>query len=779
MRLADINAIAHPGGNRITLKWTNPDPAGYPGIRVVRREDTYPVSPQDGFVVADGSALHYAVNTAGEALYRLSDGNLKGETHYYYGLFPYSGDPPVYVEDSHNRCQAMATAPYDFAGLMYGLLPRIYHRYDTATPPAPAATVPDRLKEAGQLRRYLELPGSVLDQLYSHARASFHLHNPDRADGRLLPLLAQWIGWQIDYRLEIDAQRNEVRNAPHLYKTVGLIPTVEATVKRLTNWESRIKEFVHNIFFANDPEKLTIWQMRETAPGEWQDARDPLSLSVAFEGRPSAVHAADGSVLLFFHSLKKERWDIWEKIYTPAEGWGPSRPLTDGADIDKHPVAVIQSGRIWLFWASYSTKKDLWRIRFRRRNPAGEWSAAAVFGDDLTSRRAPAATVDTAGGLWLFWLERTGSRWQLRYNRHDGVGWQLDPAAVFPDDAGHDPRLESEPFAISFQSGSAHRLALFWARREAAGGPDSKRWSLVSRVKADNDPAVTADWGPVRVKAKDSPLTNDNDPAARVVAGSQLEVFWSSDGAGSRSIFRVDYDVETDSWGTDEQVTNSPYTERYPCPIVIDSERRVLLRSNHHLLYTSEVYKATETMDMRYAGSVSAVSANIARNSLHGTFKDFQSYTYDVGAGGAMTDRNWYSRETMGIYLTPDTEDPHLISRNQKLLRGVLHQFIPIQVRYVFVIEPAVYQEKVYTYDFPLDENERVIGEEYADSLTAAGEEVYAGPSDGHVDRIPEWRWLKAWSLGESGGGSVGTGDPPANREFRTWHVGVQSGGEE
>ena len=42
MRLLNITARAHPAGNRIDLSWSNPNPATFPGVRVVRREDTHP-----------------------------------------------------------------------------------------------------------------------------------------------------------------------------------------------------------------------------------------------------------------------------------------------------------------------------------------------------------------------------------------------------------------------------------------------------------------------------------------------------------------------------------------------------------------------------------------------------------------------------------------------------------------------------------------------------------------------------------------------------------------
>ena len=161
----------------------------------------------------------------------------------------------------------MATSPYNIAGQMADLLPTLYHRYDTVLPNAAAVAPADRQK--GQLRRFLDLPGSQLDLLYSFARATRDLHDLEKVDSRLLPLLAQWIGWQIDYRLETDAQRNNIRNAPHLYKSIGLIPTVEATVKRLVGWESRTKEFVHNVFRSNQPERLNLWMRKQDSAGAW------------------------------------------------------------------------------------------------------------------------------------------------------------------------------------------------------------------------------------------------------------------------------------------------------------------------------------------------------------------------------------------------------------------------------------------------------------------------------------------------------------------------------
>jgi hypothetical protein len=45
MRLLDLVAVPHPAGNRIDLTWRHPAPIQFPGVRVVRREGAYPLSP--------------------------------------------------------------------------------------------------------------------------------------------------------------------------------------------------------------------------------------------------------------------------------------------------------------------------------------------------------------------------------------------------------------------------------------------------------------------------------------------------------------------------------------------------------------------------------------------------------------------------------------------------------------------------------------------------------------------------------------------------------------
>jgi len=684
MLLKNIMAIPHSYGNRIDLKWINPDPVQFPGMRVMRLEGTHPISPTDGVVVAEGVGLHYAVNEKGEGLYHAVDENLKGETVYYYTLFPYKGDPPECQIDLHNRASAMATAPYNIAGQMYDLLPAIYHRYDTVLPKIIPAGMLEEDKKRGQLRRFLDLPGSQLDQCYSFAKAMLDLHNLNKVDGRLLPLLAQWIGWKIDYNLEIEAQRNEIRNAPAVYKTIGIIPTVEATVKRISGWESRIKEFVHNVFLSNRPERLNIWVHQRSSTGEWLEPPEPLSLNFAYEGRPTAVREADGTVWFFYHTLKKGQWDIWYKTYRDDREprWAPSQPFTNRAEIDKYPTTVIQGGTLWVFWSTHDEKDQMWHINYLTRT-GGVWSvikADEPFADNTNERKKPWAVVDNTGGLWLFWLEKVGSRWQMKYNRHNGTTW--DTAKSFPLDAGVNPRVESDLFVLFHPTNVNQRIWVFWARKEPAGEPDQTRWQVVYRVKQSIDPSAS-DWGTVRTLPKVTSDHHDREPAAIVAMDGNVELFWSSTRDGSWSVWRNILDIAAGNWGTPALVTTNLYSQRDPLPVSIDAFMLLIYRSNESLSYTSRVYSATKTVDFRYAGSTTVHTRNDGKIDLHGKFEDFQTYTYDTGKNGGRTNEDWYARDTIGLYLTPDTTDAEEIEAGISRVGNILVEFMPMADRAV------------------------------------------------------------------------------------------------
>jgi hypothetical protein len=133
------------------------------------------------------------------------------------------------------------------------------------------------------------------------------------------------------------------------------------------------------------------------------------------------------------------------------------------------------------------------------------------------------------------------------------------------------------------------------------------------------------------------------------------------------------------------QLVATPFANR--APVAIDTSLGTLLayRSNESLPNVSSVYGATRTLDTRYGGTTTFDTRNAAKLALRGKFEDFQTYTYDAGVDGKRSNNDRIARDTIGIYLTPDTTDPAEIAATTSRLADVLARFMPITERAVFI----------------------------------------------------------------------------------------------
>ncbi len=481
---------------------------------------------------------------------------------------------------------------------------------------------------------------------------------------------------------------------------------------------------------------MNIWSQERSSTGEWSLPSKPLSLDFAYEGRPVAVLDGDGTLWLFYHTHKKRQWkedktyrevcNIWYKTFDTVQGWTPSEPLTNRLSIDKYPTAAVDGDTLWVFWSVYNEHDNMWHIEYRTRT-GEEWSPIQSdnepFADIEAERKKPLALADNAGGLWLFWLERAGIRWQMKYNRHDGTDWQLDPAADFPMDG----ETMEDAFVLFNPSDAGRPIYVFWARKEPTGEPDRTRWVIAYRFKQSLDPA-TSDWDAVHTLPKNPPdaLYHDREPAAFINNGN-IELFWSSNRDGSWSIWgNTLQDIETTGGVNAEQVTSGPYSQRDPFPLSLGDSLMLIYRSNKDITYTSNVYKATETTDFRYSGCTTLDTRNTDKIYIRGKFGDFQTYTYDFGK----EQDDWYARDTIGLYLKNDTMDKEKIDVGVDRIDKVLDEFMPITDRAVFITKQDVHTERVYTYGLPFSEESRFINESYNDNLTSISEETVPGPGE-------------------------------------------------
>ncbi|MFE5689579.1 hypothetical protein [Streptomyces sp. NPDC056512] len=658
MRLLDITANAHPDGHRIDIAWRYPPEPKDAGVAVVRGRHDYPAAPEDGEPVGGGIGI-----TA------VSDKPLHSERTYYYALFPFTGDPPDFrthqsPEDALlNRTAAMATAPYGFGELLHSLLPAVYHRYDV---------------ERGQLRRFLDLPGGELDRLYSHARAALGLLDPLQVDGRLLPLLARWIGWHTDHRLPLATQRNEVRSAPHIYQAIGGIQALDATAAGVTGWTSRTKEFVHNVARTNEPECQTLWSALRDSHGRWSE---PTLTSVHFvhDGRPAVVLDSDNSGQLFYHTRRAHGWEIWAKSLKAGK-WQPSAPVISRPGIDQHPTAAMQGDTLRLYWQRRAPGERVWRI-WNAVHAGEKWELDLLWEGD-SDQRTPAAVADDQGGLWLFWLEQEAGTCRLKYNRRDAADWQLATSAVLPSDGEHDACLKDDLFVLFHPGTEVPKLWVFWARQEPAG-QDQTRWHIVYRTKQGLDP-FASDWSSVSRLTRQDGGDHDRQPAARAAGDDAVELFWSSTRGGGWAIFRNVLDAHSDTWGIPERLFAGAHAARSPLAVDTDMGTLLLHRSNQSLQHGRTASGVT-SLDHRYAGTTTVDTRARDRIALYGAFEDPQTYLYDTAR--SRTGRGHIARDAVGLYLAPRTESPEEIQAAVSRLAGVLDEFMPMSARPVFITE--------------------------------------------------------------------------------------------
>jgi|GEM_PF-3376038 len=778
MSIVNLTASAYPLGNRIDLSWEFLPDSVYDGVRILRKAGSFPEHYDDGVFVADIS------KPTGLAI----DQDLASDQYFYYTLFPYSGSPAVYDLENRFHVNAYVTSNHGHSELLYQQLPSIYRRYDAGIE---------------SLNSYLSVIGSQLDQFYSYSHSLQQIKAIETAPSQLLPLLGDWIGWKTDFKRQVDQQRLEIKNAPAIYQRTQLLPTVEATVKRISGWESRTKEYLHNIFTSNRPGKLNLWQLIRDVDGTWREEPELQSLDANHEGSSSFTIDSNNNRWLVYHTQRKNTWQIWAKqapkeplplaleselnagllsellsdaikqtsfnlsqlatlnqlsanLWEIVDGvehylievglsavWiiHDSSPLAEFSGSEplmlnenylfKYPTVVSQNSETWLFASRFSEANDFWSIRYQIYNDArwgqqgpsepdasidialNPFAEAGVY-DASRQRKYPFAVIDDSQRIWLFWLEMLAGRWQLRYNRRDGLVW--GQPVTMPLDAGDDPRVVKD-IQVLIRPDPTPLIYVFWSRPATTSLPGQVRWEVAYRVKEDFN-LDSGNWTGVQNLPKDL-VSDDHDDCEpwAIVIDDQVEVFFSS----NRDLFgwslwqnRLN-DYTTNNWNGEMILYQDSYAQRNPMP-VIDGEQVILFhRNNRHVQYTSEVYQASESNDLRYSGGLSLDQREFLKHQYIGGFFDHVCYSYDTGKNNKRSDNNKIARDTLGLFLETDTYDSAKIQAGIERLRPVIDEFIPLTDRSVFVTESDVHLEHVYTYDLPPSGDSYYILSEYQD----------------------------------------------------------------
>jgi phage tail-like protein len=580
----------------------------------------------------------------------LADQDLLPETVFYYGLFVAGADGSD--NNPVGRAAAMATGSYGLTEQLYPQLPAVLRKLDE---PAPEQ------QGLGQLRAYVSLFGTALDQLRSLAEGLKNRHDVHQVDAAMLPSLARWIGWQPDQTLDVLSQRSNILVAPELYGSLGTVPNLKALVNRVTGWDCRIKELGNNVFLTNAPEPVHLWEIwRHTAP--WIEPT-PVTRSEGLDGRPAAVVDSDGVIWLLWHSERSGRRELWLQRLgvdpSPCRALPESQADRPGSSVynDESPAVLVDGNRVRLFWSSNRDGPwEIWTCTLDRQDLTS--SPPERLTRHTAADRSPAAVCDQQGRIWLFWeSDRRGPTdiWARVHEEPDGWG----PAfRVTTADTRH-----QTPAAAMRGS----QLWLFWC---ADLGDRSEIFYQTYPTEAPD-----GKWSKPAVAVESQSQARNQAPSSFQWYGL-IWLLWQTNCDGHWQIRIRGHDGSR--WWYENTLTKHPAADKEPCAVVeLDGRLHLFWRSQRRGLgYRSR------TLDVDDAEML----ANL------GTFADRAHYTCDTGVANS----DWYSRGTVALYLDPEGGSEE-VARHLARLKAFIEPFRPLPVRYVWIDDSETYKETVST----------------------------------------------------------------------------------
>ncbi|MFX0201316.1 MAG: hypothetical protein ACFFCW_34800, partial [Candidatus Hodarchaeota archaeon] len=493
--------------------------------------------------------------------------------------------------------------------------------------------------------------------------------------------------------------------------------------------------------------------------------------------------------------------------------WAPSERITYGRFYDRHPSATTINNQTLIFWDRFIEQAgdfpQRWCICFVVRNEKlrtriYEFALDEESNSGRVERKSPFALTNPSGDLCLFWLERKNNGpWKLVFKQFHITAGEPDEIAnsITPEDPKHMPvfdstRIEYDIFVIFEKTENKRfKVWLFWAQYEtvvpgedsqpSADGAPNGQWHIyycITKNEGASIPEARSEWeNPKPIRDYTGELGGDREPAAVCIEGSateRIELYWRSRGCGNPRIWKSVYSPQLNEFKRPVLVTGGSESDFAPLPILLNGKRFLIYRSTRSIKHTSRLYSATQTCDTSPSGSVTVDTANSAAMALMGHFGDFHTYTYDTGCSfkdGAFTPRSEksrYARDTIGIYLSPESDEVGDYRTNCFILSQVLRKFLPIQVRPVFFVEPKPDIESVY------EEGEE-IGEHYTDSYFTR--EIYDQVHSKHRDYVPEWKVFhsqirKEGKLPYKNHKTVDTKIEHVDLSYRTAHTGIDMG---
>jgi len=376
----------------------------------------------------------------------------------------------------------------------------------------------------------------------------------------------------------------------------------------------------------------------------------------------------------------------------------------------------------------------------------------------------PAVFEDNANRIWVFFSSRRDGAWHIWYNQFTPNGWGAAKPLTSGIQADHQPAVVFDRGAGGPNQG---KIWVFWTRQKTNG-----RFNIFYRTTTKVDFAALADADWTELELTPVPASDDRrEPAPLLLGSDNLELYFNANATDGWQIWMTT--LTPAPAAAPAQITSGQFTHRAPAVTGPAGGTRLLYRSNESQVYVSPLYPASRTIDARYGGATTVDTRNFEKIGLRGQPADVMRYTYDTGTRPPGQERNdrLYSRETIGIYLTPDTDDEELVVRQSETMASIVRGILPIQVRAVFLIR-QVNVDYVYSYEQLAAKTPVLIAEQMVDTILG---DVLTGPNDTHDDQV-NFRFVRTWSAARRQIGVPNLKVLPPDLSFRLFLAGVEEG---
>ena len=549
------------------------------------------------------------------------------------------------------RATATPTGVHQYHRALYELLPAVYRRHDTGERPRDARTGlwPEANPAGGPLHRLTDVFATAVGALRSSADGLRGLRDVDLTDARFLPVLAQWIGWQLTDD-DIARQRAEITAAPTRYRSVGTVAGVRAIIEHHTGMSVRIGEPAQNISLTNNAPQRNLFATVERGDDHWSGPDDAASaLGLAGMSGPiitgaasepfrladgmslwlSVDHASPAQVVFtssdfvdIRHANATEVATVIGRRLRAVEADVVAGQLRLGSSISgaRADIAVWQDSASLLTldgapagrlahvadaegtdWLAYATTAGPGVARgpqlLLKTRVAGRWYDACAVADDVEAQADPALAVLT-DRLWCAWVSDphvAGSR--LRYRLGDLP--RATPARL-RSDAGQPFRLAADTALAIVDSTGQHVFTVQEADYQDLNTATAAEVAAAfNQQRAANGPLLQANAdGTLSVvsDARGPEVTMRVDLAASTAA-------WAL-GFGARSLVdsgRWDPKV---AWGIAHEVAGVPAGRHADCTAAVETDGAVRLCWSMHL---AQVWRL---MSSRWTDRVLAATAS-------------------------------------------------------------------------------------------------------------------------------------------------------------------------